>query len=219
MVEVDSTTAARGRRLILVLALLGLVTGLLLVSGSATAKPGSGNSANAKLCKSWQTLYRSDGSSFANKDDCVSYGAMGGVILTEPPTPPLPNLVEVDPPSSAAGTYEASGAEFGPGLMTQAVTGALQVASPWSGCTPLVGFAPGSIALIGRGDCSMLDKVVNAQNAGASAVIIVNDVAGDPITIDGSSQAVIIPSVMVSQDDGAVMQVGLPAVATLKAKT
>jgi hypothetical protein len=63
-----------------------LVVALCVVSaltiGVATAYAGGGNSANAKLCQKggWQTLIRSDGSSFVSEEDCVSYGAQGGTL-------------------------------------------------------------------------------------------------------------------------------------------
>lgn len=59
---------------------------LALSVGVATATAGGGNSANAKLCQKggWQNLVRSDGSSFANQDECVSYGAKGGVLQPKP---------------------------------------------------------------------------------------------------------------------------------------
>ena len=49
---------------------------------ASTALAGGGNSANAKLCQKdgWTSLYHRDGTGFANQDDCVSYGAHGGVI-------------------------------------------------------------------------------------------------------------------------------------------
>lgn len=66
-----------------------LCAALALTVGVATATAGNGgNSANAKLCQKdgWQTLYTSSGATFANQDDCVSYGAEGGTLLTSPPT-------------------------------------------------------------------------------------------------------------------------------------
>lgn len=90
---------------------------------------------------------------------------------------------------------------------------------PIDGCTSLFGFAAGSIAVIDRGSCPMVDKVLNAQAAGAVAVVIVNDIPGDPVTIDGSSAFVTIPSVMVSQVSGAIIYAGLPVVGTVQAKT
>jgi hypothetical protein len=63
---------------------------LALAVGAIAAAPAGaaagGNSANAKLCQKdgWKTLYRGDGSTFANQGDCVSHGARGNAILPEP---------------------------------------------------------------------------------------------------------------------------------------
>ena len=48
--------------------------------------------------------------------------------------------------------------------------------SSTSGCSAadFTGFVPGRIALIQRGTCFFIDKVKNAQRAGASAVLIFN---------------------------------------------
>jgi hypothetical protein len=56
------------------------------VDNVALAKPGGGNSTNAKLCQKggWMNLVRADGTPFANQDECVSYGASGGTISTPP---------------------------------------------------------------------------------------------------------------------------------------
>jgi len=128
----------------------------------------------------------------------------------------LPNRVIVDAPSSAAGTYQASGAEFGPAPAQDVLTGALMVvddgtASPSQGCSPLVGFPAGAIAIADRGSCNFTVKVLNAQNAGASAVIVVNNAPGSPITMGGADPAITIPAVMVSQADGNAIKSGLPA--------
>jgi hypothetical protein len=58
---------------------VGLTLACLVVSGPALAE--GGNSANAKLCQKggWQDLQSSSGGSFANQDECVSYGAGAGV--------------------------------------------------------------------------------------------------------------------------------------------
>jgi hypothetical protein len=59
-----------------------LATALVCLSQAAAASAGGGNSANAHLCQhgGWQTLLRSDGSSFTNEGDCVSYAAQGGTL-------------------------------------------------------------------------------------------------------------------------------------------
>src|SRR5262245_9012059 len=54
-----------------------------LTAGVATATPSDGgNSTVAKLCQKggYRSLIRSDGSSFASQDDCVSYGAQGNTL-------------------------------------------------------------------------------------------------------------------------------------------
>jgi hypothetical protein len=55
---------------------------LAFTVGVATATASGGNSAAAKLCQKngWQTLVHSDGTPFANQDDCVSYSAQGGTL-------------------------------------------------------------------------------------------------------------------------------------------
>lgn len=53
----------------------------LVFAGSAAAAP-RGNSATAKLCQhgGWAALMDSTATPFASQDECVSYGAHGGVI-------------------------------------------------------------------------------------------------------------------------------------------
>jgi hypothetical protein len=85
-------------------------------------------------------------------------------------------------------------------------------ADPTLGCGPLIGFPAGAVALVDRGTCTFVDKVTNAQNAGAVAVIVVNNLAGDAILMAGTGPDVVIPAVMVSQIDGTKIKAGLPAV-------
>ncbi|MES2556734.1 MAG: PA domain-containing protein [Bacteroidota bacterium] len=62
----------------------------------------------------------------------------------------------------------------------------------------------GQIALIYRGTCEFGAKALAAQNAGAIAVIIVNNIAGAPIAMGAGAVggSVTIPTVMISQADG-----------------
>ena len=59
---------------------LAVAVSALVFAGSALGAPG-GNSANAKLCQhgGWATLMDSTTTPFASQDECVSYGAHGGV--------------------------------------------------------------------------------------------------------------------------------------------
>lgn len=66
----------------------------------------------------------------------------------------------------------------------------------------------GAIALVDRGDCLFVDKVSNAQAAGAVGVVVVNNVAGR-ITMGGVDPDIEIPAVMVSPEDGATLRSAL----------
>jgi len=132
------------------------------------------------------------------------------------PSPVLPNLVTVDAPSTGAGTYGASGAEFGPTPTETGIAASIVLVNdgsglPTQGCNPLIGFPAGAIALVDRGTCSFVQKVGNAQAAGAVAVIVANNAAGAPTTMGGTDPTITIPSVMVSQADGTTIKTGLPA--------
>lgn len=117
-----------------------------------------------------------------------------------------PSLV-VDSPSSAAGSLTVGTAAFGPPLTNPGVSGELVRAMPAQGCGNFSNASElnGRIAMIDRGVCNFVDKVANAQNAGARAVVMVNNVPGGPITMGGSDPSIVIPSVMISQADGAAL--------------
>jgi extracellular elastinolytic metalloproteinase len=154
-----------------------------------------------------------DGESHASLID-DSEGTNWGTVL-------LLNEVVVDPPSSAAGAYNASGADFGPPPTEEGFDGDIVLvndgsANPTQGCGPLVGFPAGAIALVDRGTCSFVQKVNNAQDADAGAVIVANNAPGPPSQMTGDDPDIVIPSVMVSQADGTTIKSGLPATGTVR---
>ncbi len=71
----------------------------------------------------------------------------------------------------------------------------------------------GKIVVIRRGTCEFGSKILAAENAGALAVIMVNNVPGGPISMgagaDGDS--VTIPSIMIGQTDGEALIAELQA--------
>lgn len=113
--------------------------------------------------------------------------------------------VLVQAPESLAGTvFSARDAQFGPALSASGISGRVIQADDVLGCSALDNGSAisGNIALIDRGSCNFTDKVKNAQLAGAIAVIVANNEAGEPINMGGSDATINIPSVMVSLDDG-----------------
>ena len=78
-----------------------------------------------------------------------------------------------------------------------------------TGCTAaaITQTLTGKIALINRGVCSFSEKVAAAKAKGAVAVIVINNVAGDPTAMgltEGFDDD--IPAVMISKDDGAALR-------------
>ncbi len=70
----------------------------------------------------------------------------------------------------------------------------------------------GKIALLYRGgtNCNFSTKFRSAQKAGAIGVIVVNNVPGSPITMGGTDNDVVIPGLMISQSDGALLAAQIP---------
>jgi minor extracellular serine protease Vpr len=71
-------------------------------------------------------------------------------------------------------------------------------------CSALSVDLTGKIALISRGVCTFSTKIRNTQDAGAVAVLVANNVAGDPVAMssDGTPNQPTVPAYMVSINDG-----------------
>ncbi|MBI2968194.1 MAG: T9SS type A sorting domain-containing protein [Bacteroidetes bacterium] len=125
----------------------------------------------------------------------------------------------VQEPSNLAGTYDFTYGDdaggWGFDMDTMNVTGKLVIVSDGTagdslGCNVLTNDTDvtGNIAVVYRGTCQFGTKSLNAQNAGAIAVIIINNQAGAPIGMapgnDGAN--VNIPVVMISKDVGALLR-------------
>ena len=103
--------------------------------------------------------------------------------------------------------YGLRQSSFGTALTTTGVSGALASAAT-DGCTAFAaGTFTSKVAIIDRGSCNFTVKVLNAQNAGAKAVIIVNNVGvNDSFAPGGTDRKVKIPSGMVGMADGATLR-------------
>lgn len=83
------------------------------------------------------------------------------------------------------------------------------IGAPTQACSPIAsGTHSGQIVLIDRGVCTFSTKIRNAQNAGAAAVLIVNNVAGDPIAMgqDGTADQPTIHAAMVASTNRVVLR-------------
>jgi PKD repeat protein len=119
------------------------------------------------------------------------------------------STLTVHSPTAISGsyTYQAT-TNFGGNVESGYVFGELVLVDDGSanssrGCNLLINFADvsGNIAVVQRGGCNFTTKALNAQNAGATAVIVINNVAGT-IDMAGTDINVTIPAVMISQSDG-----------------
>lgn len=118
------------------------------------------------------------------------------------------NYLMVNSPASIAGKKQVGISNtFGPQVfdVTGDVVSAADGTAPTGDvCEPVVNIAElaGKIALIDRGACDFTVKVLNAQNAGAVAVIIADNVPGAPAGLGGTESGITIPAMRVSQADG-----------------
>ncbi|GMM67074.1 S8 family serine peptidase [Alteromonas sp. MTD1] len=82
-----------------------------------------------------------------------------------------------------------------------------------TGCAAYTTDLTDSIALIDRGGCAFTTKVLNAQAAGADFVVVANNQPGAGVITMGGSPAseITINSVMISNEDGAVLKTAIEA--------
>ncbi len=90
----------------------------------------------------------------------------------------------------------------GPALISDINAGLRYVPSGADGCTPFAsGAFSGAVALLVRGTCNFSVKVNDVLAAGAVAVVVVNNVPGQPVMM-GSLDKTTIPSLMIGQVSG-----------------
>ncbi len=126
---------------------------------------------------------------------------------------PLP-VVKSESPAGAIPTAPYSPSAFGPAVPTTGKLGQLAVIATQAGeagpgCSPFnaanAAAAKGKVPIINRGGCNFTQKVKNAQDAGAVAVVLANN-AGGAFTPGGADSSIRIPSVGITQADGEALK-------------
>ena len=123
-------------------------------------------------------------------------------------------ILVVNSPAVVAGELNIGTASFGPAIGAAAISGPLvqaldpaDTAGPttFDACSPLTNAAAiaGKIAFADRGTCTFVVKTKNAQNAGALALIVTDNVDGNPPPgLGGSDPTITIPAVRITKADG-----------------
>jgi len=127
------------------------------------------------------------------------------------------NALIINSPAGIAGAQEVGIAQFGPQPPKAGITGNLVLVNDGAGasttdaCEALTNGAAvsGKIALIDRGNCNFTVKTKNAQNAGAIAVVIVNnqvDALRLPLGMSGTDATITIPTYSITQALGTTIE-------------
>ena len=145
----------------------------------------------------------------------------GSFVTTWAPTvlkAGVPRLL-ITQPDGTKTTYQVGTATFGPTLTPDGISGTVVHitdvdANTGLACDPLsdanAAAVAGNILLLDRGTCPFTTKVENAQNAGATAVIIADNAAGSPpAQLGGTDPVVTIPAVRITLDDGKALKAAL----------
>lgn len=114
-------------------------------------------------------------------------------------------------PASLEGSYNFTYTTgWGADMDTVAITSDVVIVDDSLACDPITNGSEvaGKIAVIYRGDCEFGAKGLEAQNAGAIGVIMINNVSGGAIAMGAGAvgNQVTIPMVMISLEDGALLR-------------
>ena len=182
-------------------------------------KGGTANDPVIALSQTGLSIGNSNNATFSTPVD--GRHPLMSMYLWSPPASFVGKPFTINSPSNLAGNYEALTGNFGPDLPVDPLTRDLVLVTksettgtPFDGCGTITNSAQlqNKIAVVLRGDCTFVQKVQNAQNAGAVGAIIVNNTSGT-INMGGDSTTITIPSVSVTQE------VGNPIVTALQNNT
>jgi hypothetical protein len=132
-------------------------------------------------------------------------------------------ILVVNSPAAIGGELNIGTASFGPAIGAAAISAPLVQAldpSDAAGATTLdacstltnASAIAGKIALVDRGTCTFVVKAKNIQNAGALAVVVTDNVDGNPPPgLGGTDPTITIPAVRITKADGDRLKANLGA--------
>ncbi|MDQ3335068.1 MAG: M36 family metallopeptidase [Myxococcota bacterium] len=126
--------------------------------------------------------------------------------------------------TASGATHDGKQSSFGPALTAAGKTGALALVSDGvgtssDGCEANTTSLTGKVAIVDRGSCDFTVKVMNAQAAGAIAVVIANNDTANPnsyFAAGGTERRVKTSSMMVSFNAGNALKAVVGASANAK---
>ena len=124
----------------------------------------------------------------------------------------------VTAPAAIAGEYEYGTASFGPAITPANFSGTVVlgtdgVGASNDGCEPLTNLVAvaGNLVLLDRGTCTFTIKAQNAQDAGATGMVIADNAPGTPPpALGGTDPAITIPAIRITLADGNAFKANLP---------
>jgi hypothetical protein len=162
--------------------------------------------------KMWTAMTNAERKTAALNDGHVVF--TGTNVKAEAPLALTPAInFNVTAPSSIAGGYNYSTAAFGPAATPANFAGSVAVPTDPEACGTVDSGVNGKVALIDRGTCDFVTKVKNAQNAGATAVVLADNVDETPISPIGEDATITIPTVAISLADGNTFKANLATLA------
>jgi len=133
---------------------------------------------------------------------------------------PVSNVININSPSSIAGSYYAKESNLSPYNLLNKVgskvgtvifyNDSATTTTTHNACKAPVNVISGKIAFIYVSGCSYTTQIKNAQLAGAIAVIVCNK-GGTQLTMNGLDSSIIIPAVMVDSATGRLIATQLTA--------
>ncbi|MEE2947692.1 MAG: S8 family serine peptidase, partial [Verrucomicrobiota bacterium] len=180
--------------------------------GRSYSRPSFENNAAARLANLGSVVVRSAGNNGNNFYAVLSMDGSEITVANSMDDGIENNSIEVTDPAVIRGFFEAVEGAFTKQLdATGEITGRVVYADPPRACADLKNASAvnGNIALIDRGVCFFLDKVRRAKEAGARAVLVVNNEGGPPIAMGTPGGTVEIPAMMITLRDGAKLKAHL----------